>query len=52
MEIVWSKLAYEPFLEILISVSYTHLIREGAGEPAHPAGTGAGTGKVRLRYTD
>ena len=27
-------------------------IREGAGEPAHPAGTGAGTGKVRIRYTD
>jgi hypothetical protein len=27
-------------------------IRKGAGEPAHPAGTGAGTGKVRIRYTD
>ena len=27
-------------------------IREGAGEPAHPAGTGAGTGKVRIRHTD
>lgn len=27
-------------------------IQEGAGEPAHPAGTGAGTGKVRIRYTD
>lgn len=27
-------------------------IRKGAGEPAHPAGTGAGTGKIRIRYTD
>jgi hypothetical protein len=27
-------------------------IRKGAGEPAHPAGTGAGTGKVRIRHTD